>query len=458
MQTMVKRTRFEVPVDTLFGWHERPGAFERLTPPWESVSVVARHGGIRDGARVVLRAGRGLLSSRWTLEHRDYEFGRLFRDVMLVGPFPHWDHAHIFTEQPNDTSTLEDRIDYRLPLGALGQLLAGRFVRNKLDRLFEFRHRRTAEDLAAHQRYAEAPAMKVLMTGARGLVGSTLRPFLTTGGHEVVSLQRAAAGDAPWWNPESGAVDAASLRNSDALVHLAGENIAAGRWSTRRKAAIRNSRVEGTRRLCEFLARRDERPRVMIAASAIGFYGDRGDQLLDESDHGGVGFLSDVCRAWEDATAPLEAAGTRVVHLRIGVVLSPRGGALARMLFPFRMGLGGRIGHGRQYVSWIGIDDLIGAIHHCMVNDSLVGPVNATAPRPLTQREFARTLAHVLRRPARVPLPGSVARMLLGEMADALLLASTRVEPARLLESGYTFLHADLEATLRNLLGRPLAP
>jgi uncharacterized protein (TIGR01777 family) len=455
MDHVIKRSSFDVPVDMLFDWHERPGAFERLTPPWESVSVVAKEGGIKDGARVVLKTRLGPWSTRWALEHRDYKRGRLFRDVMLEGPFPHWDHAHMFTGQPDGSSMLEDRIEYTLPLGALGRAIAGRFVQKKLARMFDYRHHTTAADLEAHSRYPSATAMKILVTGARGLVGSALCPFLTTGGHEVVGLRRAARGPTPWWNPVIGSVDETVLRGADALVHLAGENIAAGRWSARRKAAIRESRVMGTRRLCDFLARSRHRPRVLVAASAIGYYGDRGDSLVDEASECGTGFLPEVCRSWEEATRPLEDAGTRVVHLRIGVVLSPKGGALATMLLPFRLGLGGRISHGRQFVSWIGMDDLIGAIHHCLMDESLAGPVNATAPLPVPQSEFARTLGHVLRRPTFAPLPGFAARLALGEMADALLLASTRVKPTRLEQSGYRFRHSRLEEALRHLLGSP---
>jgi len=299
--------------------------------------------------------------------------------------------------------------------------------------------------------------MKVLVTGASGLIGTALLPLLTTGGHTAVPLarkDRPAAGLGAWWDPATGEVSTEALRGASAVVHLAGENIAGGRWTDARKAAIRESRVAGTRKLAEALAKSGARPPVFVCASAIGFYGDRGDAPLDEDDPPGEGFLSEVCRGWEAASEPLAAAGTRVVHLRFGIVLSPSGGALAKMLTPFKLGAGGVIGSGTQYMSWIAIDDLVGSIRHALVTDSLSGPVNVTAPNPVTNREFTRTLGRVLGRPTIAPLPAFAARLAFGEMADALLLSSTRVEPRKLLATRYTFRHPDLEEALRHLLGR----
>jgi uncharacterized protein (TIGR01777 family) len=280
---------------------------------------------------------------------------------------------------------------------------------------------------------------------------------LTTGGHTAVGLGRKGSGPAgsnAWWDPATGAVADGALEAATAVVHLAGENIAEGRWTDARKAAIRESRVAGTRRLAEALAKSPRRPDVFVCASAIGYYGERGDAALGEDDPAGQGFLPEVCRAWEAATEPLADAGTRVVNLRIGIVLSPSGGALAKMLTPFKLGAGGVIGSGAQYMSWIGIDDLVGAIYHALCTESLSGPVNATAPNPVTNREFTQTLGRVLGRPTIASLPAFAARLAFGEMADALLLASTRVEPRKLMATGYRFRHPDLEETLRHLLGR----
>jgi hypothetical protein len=255
------------------------------------------------------------------------------------------------------------------------------------------------------------------------------------------------------WDPDTGAVEP-GLDGVDAVVHLAGESVAGGRWTEARKRRIRESRVRPTRLLCETLARQRTPPRVLVCASAIGYYGDRGDQVLREESAPGAGFLPEVCRKWEAAAEPAARRGIRVVHLRIGLVLSPKGGALAAMLPVFRLGLGGPVGAGAQWMSWIGIDDTLGAILHALMNEALAGPVNAVAPAPVTNREFAKTLARVLRRPAVLPFPAFAARLLLGQMADELLLASARVEPARLRATGYAFRDATLEGALRRLLAR----
>jgi uncharacterized protein (TIGR01777 family) len=299
--------------------------------------------------------------------------------------------------------------------------------------------------------------MNVLVTGATGLIGSALVPFLTTGGHQVFRLVRTTArpeaAEIPW-DPATGSIATPALEGLDAIVHLAGESIASGRWSAEKKARIRDSRVQGTGVLCEALTQLASPPRVLVSASAIGYYGDRGATVLREDSRPGSDFLADVCRAWEAATTPAVQRGIRVVLLRLGMVLSPTGGALARMLLPFKMGAGGVIGSGQQYMSWIALDDSIGAMHHALITESLCGPVNAVAPHPVTNREFTKTLGRVLRRPTLVPLPAFAARLAFGEMADALLLASTRVEPARLLESGYAFRYPDLTSALRHLLGK----
>ena len=298
--------------------------------------------------------------------------------------------------------------------------------------------------------------MHIAVSGASGLVGATLVPLLTTGGHEVTRIVRseATAGEITW-DPQSD-FDASPLEGIDAVVHLAGENIAASRWSEKVKERIRSSRVRGTRSLCEGLAKMQTPPRVLVCASAVGFYGDRCDEVLDEESAKGSGFLADVVQQWEAATQPAREAGIRVVNLRFGVILSPKSGALSKMLLPFKLGGGGRIGNGNQYWSWISIDDAAGAIHHALMTDSLSGPVNAVSPNPVTNQEFTKTLGHVLRRPTIVPMPAFAARLALGEMANELLLASTRVEPKKLQQTGYEFRQATLEVTLRHLLGKTL--
>ena len=295
--------------------------------------------------------------------------------------------------------------------------------------------------------------MHVAITGSTGLVGSALVDFLAAEGHRTLRLVRGAAeaGEASW-DPLGGTIDAAALEGLDAVIHLAGENIAAARWSAAQKKRIYHSRVDGTRLLCETLANMARPPKVFLSASAIGYYGDRGDEVLDEGSGAGEGFLAQAVRDWEAAAGPAADAELRVVFLRFGMILSPRGGALAKMLTPFRLGAGGRVGNGRQYWSWVSLDDAIGAIHHALFTDQLSGPVNVVAPNAVTSLEFTKTLGRVLSRPTWFPMPAFAARLALGEMADAILLSSERVEPVRLKESGYEFRHPTLEAALRQLL------
>jgi uncharacterized protein len=296
--------------------------------------------------------------------------------------------------------------------------------------------------------------MTVLVTGASGFIGSALVPALTTGGHSVRRLTRAAAEreDEYRWNPAAGDVDPRALEDLDAVVHLAGESVA-GRWTAAKKERIRRSRVDGTRTLSEALAGLGRPPRVLVCASAIGYYGDRGDEVLTEESAPGEGFLADVVQAWEAASRPAEEAGIRVVRLRFGIVLSSAGGALRTMLRPFRLGAGGRLGSGRQWTSWVSIDDVVGAIHHALFTDALRGAANTVAPNPVTNAELTSTLARLLRRPALLPVPAAVLRVALGEFSQE-ALSSARVVPARLGGTGYDFRHPELEQALRHVLAR----
>ena len=448
------------PAEAVFAWHERPGAFERLTPPWEHARVLESSGGIEDGARTVLRVGRPF-ALRWVAQHRDYQPDRQFADEQIEGPFARWIHLHRFEPDGPGACVLTDRIEYAPPLGPLGAAVDPVLIRPRLNRMLAYRHELLPRDLEAHARYADRERLRIAVTGASGLIGSALVPFLTTGGHPVTRLvrHRAGVGEA-MWDYDKGRMEAAKLEGLDAVVHLAGENIAS-RWTDVRRRTIIDSRVIGTRFIAETLARLKRPPRVLVSASAVGIYGNRGDEILTEAsstDSPPRDFLTEVGREWEAATEPARVAGIRVVRLRFGIVLTPAGGVLGRMLPPFRLGMGGPLGNGRQWVSWIGMDDLVGAIHHAIMTEELEGPVNATAPHPVTGRELATTLGRVLGRPAILPVPAAALRLAFGEMADVAILSSARVLPARLQESGFGFRHPELEGALRFLLGRPARP
>jgi len=296
--------------------------------------------------------------------------------------------------------------------------------------------------------------MRIVVSGSHGMVGTALLPALAARGHEVIRLVRSPVAASPEipWDPQAGRLDPASLSGVEAVIHLAGENIASKRWSDEQKKRIRESRVKGTSLLAETMAGLAEAPRVFISSSAIGYYGDRGDETLSEDSPPGNGFLSRVCQAWESATAPAVRKGIRVVLLRFGIILSPSGGALKKMLLPFRLGLGGPLGTGRQQMSWITLDDAVGVVLHILDFSALRGPVNAVTSHPVSNSEFTHTLGRVLHRPAMLPMPAFAARLAFGEMADALLLSSTRVEPQRLLASRYPYQDPELEPALRRLL------
>ena len=470
MPELIRRTPMPVPPEELYAWHARYGAFHRLQPPWERVAVRSWEGGeatrglpparqrgdISEGATVTIRAGVGPLAATMVARHVAHREGELFVDEMIRGPFSRWRHEHSFLPAPDGGSILEDHITYALPLGGLGAAVGGGLAARTLERMFAFRHRRTAEDLARHLPYRDRPRLSVAVSGASGLVGQQLVAFLRTGGHRVFPLVRRAPlpdSDEIRWDPAAGTVDRAALEGLDAVVHLAGESIM-GRWTAAKKRRIRDSREQGTATLARAVAGLDRPPRVLVSASAVGVYGDRGDALLTEDAARGGGFLADVCAAWEAAAEPARRAGVRVVHPRLGVVLSGRGGALATMLPAFQLGLGGSIGGGEQWMSWIALDDLVGLVHHILMNDALEGPLNAVAPEPVTNAGFTRALGRVLRRPTVVPLPSPAVKAVMGQMGEELLLFSARVSAERAQQGGMRFLRPSVIEALQGELGR----
>jgi uncharacterized protein (TIGR01777 family) len=338
----------------------------------------------------------------------------------------------------------------RLPGGSIFIVLQAK------DLGLAWRQRRTKCDIELASQYGRVQPMRILVAGASGLVGRSLVPFLTTQGHTVVKLVRRRTEEAGtvYWNPATGELDAKLLGRIDAVVNLSGENVGAGRWTAERRTAILRSRIDTTKTLVTTMAKLERKPAVFVNASAVGFYGERGDEELTEESLIGHGFLPEVCLVWETHAEGAARAGIRTALLRFGVVLSPAGGALEKLLPVFRLGLGGRVGTGRQWMSWVGLDDAVGAIYHALVESRCSGPVNVVAPQSVTNAHFTETLGRVLGRPALLPVPAGILRVIFGKMADATLLASTRAIPASLLGSGYVFRHPTLEAALRSDLGR----
>ena len=428
-------------LDDVFAWHTRSGAIARLAPPWQPVKVVRESGSLRDGKAVLSLPG-GL---RWVAAHQPdgYDPPNAFADSLESLPLP-WRHTHTFAPAGDQATRVTDLVDTPVPARVLRPM-------------FVYRHRQLAADLAAQARARTMcpDSLTIAVTGSSGLVGGALDALLTTGGHRVIRLVRRLPRDAGerYWRPDDPGPEL--LDGVDAVIHLAGASIG-GRFTDERKHQIRDSRITPTRNLARLAASAGPGLRAFVTASAIGIYGaDRGDEVLTESSDRGEGFLADVVADWEDATTPAKDAGVRTVQVRTGIVQSPRGGML-RLLSPlFMAGLGGRLGDGKQWLSWIGLDDLLDIYLRAVVDTGLAGPVNAVAPDPVRNTDYTRTLAAVLHRPAVVPVPGLGPRLLLGrEGAKEVAEASQCVQPDRLLRAGHHFRQPHLEGELRHLFGR----
>lgn len=458
MPRFARRVHIPAPAEDVFAWHANDGAFERLTPPWERVKVVHRTGPLAEGMRATMRVNLlGPIAQQWVAEHVDVKAPQGFTDRQLTGPFSRWEHQHRI-ERDGDESWLEDAIDFEPPLPPLGRV-GMPLVRAKLARMFDYRHEVTVGDLRGQRRLRELTGgdkRKIAISGSSGLLGRTLTPYLTTAGHEVKRLVRRTprSADEIRFEPEAGVLDPADLADVDVVIHLAGENVGDGRWSDAKRARILRSRVAGTRLVAAALAEHGP-GKTLVSASGVGYYGHRGNEVVTERSEPGDGFLADVCQRWEGETEPAAAAGVRVVNARIGVVISLDDGALGKLLLPFSLGLGGPIGGGHTWMSWIGLQDAVRALALLAFDRRLDGPVNVVAPQPVQNRDFARTLGRVLRRPAFIPLPRVATELMLGrERARELLFTSTRAEPARLQEADFAFQHERLELAMRHVLGR----
>lgn len=437
---------------TAFAWHERVGAFVRFAPPWVRTEVRHRSGGIREGGRLEMVQYVGPVPLHWHVRHEDFIPDRQFCDVATRSPFRAWRHVHRVESRGETACEWIDEIECALWGGSLAQtLLAGR-VRRELDRLFAYRHARLQADL---ERAAGGASGRMVLAGSSGLVGSALAALLSTQGYDVVRLVRRAprAPDERFWDPRRSETLDAVLSGARAVVNLGGAGIADRRWSESRKDELRASRLVGTRALVQAMHRIADRPATFLSASAIGLYGTHPVGLVDEGAGAGRGFLAELTREWEQEAVAAESAGVRTVLLRTGIVLSPRGGALARLLPLFRCGLGGPIGDGTRGMSWISLEDEIAAIAHLLRRSDARGAYNLVAPHPVSSADFARALGRTLGRPAFLPVPVAALRAVFGVMAEETLLASQWVRPTRLLESGFSFQHPTLPEALRDLLG-----
>ena len=454
MEVFERTTRLPHSVERVFAWCETRAAFDRFLPPVPRIETLERTGTIRDGDRATFLVQVGPFRIRYVLEHYDYRPPVEFGDRQIDGPHRSWQHRHFLRETGPSSCEMIDRI--HCEPGTITALLGRRRLGRTVERTLAFTQQRVRRDL---DRLGLVEPRRVLISGASGLIGRPLAAFLETGGHEVVRLVRRvpASEDEIAWDPAAGQIDVDALDGFDAVIHLAGENIGAGRWTSARRRRIRDSRVASTALLCGALSELRRPPAVLVAASAIGYYGDVAG-TVDESAPAGAGFLAETTAAWEQAAAPARTAGIRVAHARFGPVLSPAAGLLKRLLPLFRVGAGGVAGNGRQPISWIGLDDAIGAVHHLMRDTRAHGAFNVVAPNATTNRELTHALAAVLRRPAVAPVPAIAIRALFGEMGEQLILRGQTVLPTRLAKLGFRWLEPTLDGALRWELGLPADP
>ncbi|GGC57652.1 TIGR01777 family oxidoreductase [Hoyosella rhizosphaerae] len=434
-------------IDSVFAWHGRPGAFRRLVPPWQPMKLVSEASSLSDGTAVLGLPG-GL---RWIAKHDPeaydppYRFAdELSRDGAASIPANlavSWRHTHTFSSAGTGLTKIVDRVETTVPEFALRST-------------FQYRERQLHDDFARHREYPGV-TRTIAITGASGLVGTALSAFLSTGGHRVIRLVRGESNgpDERTWDPQNPSKDL--FDDVDAVIHLAGSSIA-GRFTEEHKQKILDSRIGPTRLLATCAAQASNGPEVFVSASAVGFYGsDRGDEVLNEDASPGDGFLADVVAQWEDATQPARESGLRVVNVRTGIVQSPNGGTLQMLRPLFSAGLGGKLGSGRQWLSWIDLDDLVDIYHRAVLNTTISGPVNAVAPLPVRNIEYTKALGAVLRRPTILPVPSFGPKLLLGkEGTEELAMASQNVLPYKLLDGGHNFRRPSIVECLRHQFGK----
>lgn len=459
------RSLLRAPRAEVWAFHENPGAFERLAPPWQSLRVVSSDGPLAT-RRLVFRIHAGPARLTWTAQHQDCVPGERFTDRMARGPMKSWVHQHAVSDAPptdlapdHPACVLDDRLAVEFPLGPLGALAHGPFVR-QLGRLFAFRHARTEHDAQRHAAWRTRPRLRVVVCGASGLIGSQLVPYLLNAGHAVSVLTRPGA-PALWpglpvrahpWDPPRGVLDPAALRQADAVINLSGFNLRA-RWTAANRARFLDSRTGPTALLARTIAAMSDGPRVLLSASGVSGYADQRHGPLPESAPLQDTTLGRIVAAWEDAAEPARRAGIRTASIRLGAVLSAKGGALAAMAGAFRLGAALCPGDGGQVFPWLALDDALAAFEHALHDDACAGPLNAVAPTRTTMDQLTRALARVLRRPRLGRVPAAAVARLLGEQSGV-VLRSCWAEPAALRSRGFAFRHTDPEATLRLELGR----
>ncbi|MDN5868756.1 MAG: TIGR01777 family oxidoreductase, partial [Candidatus Nitrosocosmicus sp.] len=458
----VKRTALLSNTEDVFEYHRREGALKRLIPPWSSIKVIKSDNDIKNGSVTILKLKYGPIGIKWIAQHLGYMQNRQFQDRMIKGPFKNWLHTHSFIPDEFSRCIMEDRIDYTPPLGTIGPKYINNAVQTNLHQLFHYRHRILNNDMRLWKLVGTGRRKRILIMGSNGLIGSSLIPLLqTVGEHQVIRMVRHSSSNTHSdlqvvkWDPEKDKINLDDLEGYDVIIHLGGENIF-GRWSDSKKQRIVESRVKTMRLLCNSIINLTNPPSTLICASAVGFYGNRGDEVLTEESTLGSGFLSDVCQKWEESTEIAKSIGVRVINTRFGMVLTPRGGILQKLVKPSIFKIGLRMGKENQYISWVSIEDVIGSILYAINNSAVKGPINVVSPNPITMLNFSEILSRVLENKIMIPLNKRILKLVFGEFADNIVLSSSFVLPKKLSYSGYPFMNTDLKDTLRFLLGRQI--
>ena len=431
------------------------------------MEIIDHTGGINNDDNSIFRIKLGPITFKWVAKHFGYIHNLQFQDKMIKGPFKKWIHTHSFIPQDQNQCIIEDKIDYMPRFGKIGSKIIQKRIQNYLNQLFIYRERILVNDTILEKMTREK-GKNILITGSHGLIGSSLIPLLTyIGGHKITRLVRKINNNNTYsspttnkedkksifWYPEYDKLDHNELEGFDIIIHLAGENIF-GRWTDIKKQRIFNSRVGSTKLLAKSLTKLSNPPSLLICASAIGYYGDRPNEYITEDSIPGKGFLSEVCQQWEKATHDVTEIGIRVVNTRFGVVLTPKGGILQKLLSPFKLGLGITIGNKDQYISWVSIEDVIKSIFYSISNTSIKGPVNVVSPKPITNLEFSDTLKKIFNPKLSMSINQNIPKLIFGEMSKEVLSTNTYVIPKRLISTGYKFFNSELEDSLRFLLGK----
>ncbi len=431
------------------------------------MEIIDHTGGINNDDNSIFRIKLGPITFKWVAKHFSYIHNLQFQDKMIKGPFKKWIHTHSFIPQGENQCIIEDKIEYMPRFGKIGSKIIQKKIQNYLNQLFIYRERILVNDTILEKMTREK-GKNILITGSQGLIGSSLIPLLTNiGGHKITRLVRKINNNNTYsspttnkedkksifWYPEYDKLDHNELEGFDIIIHLAGENIF-GRWTDIKKQRIFNSRVGSTKLLAKSLTKLSNPPSLLICASAIGYYGDRPNEYITEDSIPGKGFLSEVCQKWEKATQDVTEIGIRVVNTRFGVVLTPKGGILQKLLSPFKLGLGITIGNKDQYISWVSIEDVIKSIFYSITNTSIKGPVNVVSPKPITNLEFSDTLKKIFNPKLSMSINQNIPKLIFGEMSKEVLFTNTYVIPKRLISTGYKFFNSELEDSLRFLLGK----